>query len=116
LRYIALPNWAHDALLEFSSSKPQDHYSTDVPEGSGNPNPTASTSNPPADPMKTLIVETSIPTASSPVPTAYSTDSQKPSNTLGVTTNSDESNGVEADISNMETAITASPTPTLRIH
>nr|GFB69837.1 hypothetical protein [Tanacetum cinerariifolium] len=27
-----------------------------------------------------------------------------------------ESNGVEADISNMETAITASPTPTLRIH
>nr|GFC16797.1 copia protein [Tanacetum cinerariifolium] len=35
---------------------------------------------------------------------------------LGVTTNSDESNGVEADISNMETAITASPTPTLRIH
>nr|GFA11806.1 copia protein [Tanacetum cinerariifolium] len=35
---------------------------------------------------------------------------------LGVTTNLDESNGVEADIRNMETAITASPTPTLRIH
>nr|GEZ74956.1 hypothetical protein [Tanacetum cinerariifolium] len=35
---------------------------------------------------------------------------------LGVTTNSDESNGVEADISNIETTITASPTPTLRIH
>nr|GFA85128.1 hypothetical protein [Tanacetum cinerariifolium] len=35
---------------------------------------------------------------------------------LGVTTNSDESNGVEADISNMEIVITASPTPTLRIH
>nr|GFB53445.1 putative ribonuclease H-like domain-containing protein [Tanacetum cinerariifolium] len=30
--------------------------------------------------------------------------------------NSDESNGVEADVSNMETTITASPTPTLRIH
>nr|GFB37177.1 ribonuclease H-like domain-containing protein [Tanacetum cinerariifolium] len=28
----------------------------------------------------------------------------------------DESNGVEADVSNMETTITASPTPTLRIH
>nr|GEZ40013.1 hypothetical protein [Tanacetum cinerariifolium] len=52
LRYIALPNWAHDALLEFFSSTP----------------------------------------------------------------NSDESNGEEADISNMETIITASPTPTLRIH
>nr|GEY00608.1 uncharacterized mitochondrial protein AtMg00810-like [Tanacetum cinerariifolium] len=34
----------------------------------------------------------------------------------GVTTNSDESNGVEADVSNIETTITASPTPTLRIH
>nr|GEX84061.1 retrotransposon protein, putative, unclassified [Tanacetum cinerariifolium] len=70
LRYIALPNWAHDALLEFASSKPQDHYSTEVPEG----------------------------------------------NTLGVTTSLDESNRVQADISNMETSITASPTPTLRIH
>nr|GEX93739.1 ribonuclease H-like domain-containing protein [Tanacetum cinerariifolium] len=35
---------------------------------------------------------------------------------LGVTTNSDESNRVEADVRNMETTITASPTPTLRIH
>nr|GFA21718.1 hypothetical protein [Tanacetum cinerariifolium] len=35
---------------------------------------------------------------------------------LGVTTNSDESNGVEAGVSNMETTIIASPTPTLRIH
>nr|GEU66806.1 uncharacterized mitochondrial protein AtMg00810-like [Tanacetum cinerariifolium] len=62
LRYIALPNWAHDALLEFSSSKPQDHCSTEVPEGSGKPNPTASTSNPPADQIETLIVETLVPT------------------------------------------------------
>nr|GEW16576.1 putative ribonuclease H-like domain-containing protein [Tanacetum cinerariifolium] len=118
LRYIALPNWAHDALLEFSST----------------------------DPMETLTVETPIPTANLSVPTAYSTDSQEPlsdvrliskrvanqeetpsldnilsltnrfEDILGVTTNSDESNGVEADISNMETTITASPTPTLRIH
>nr|GFB58129.1 hypothetical protein [Tanacetum cinerariifolium] len=146
LRYIALPNWAHDALLEFPSSKPQDHCSTEVPEDSGNPNPTASTPNPLTDPMETLTVETLIPTVSSPVPTAYSTDSQEPSSNarlilkkvanqeetpsldnilsltnrfediLGGTTNSDESNGKEADMSNMETAITASPTPTLRIH
>nr|GFA78404.1 hypothetical protein [Tanacetum cinerariifolium] len=110
LRYIALPNWANDALLEYSS------------------------------------METPIPTVSSPVLTTYSTDSQEPSSDsrliskrvanqvetpslynilsmtnwfediLGVTTNSDESNGVEADISNMEIAITTSPTPTLRIH
>nr|GEW22370.1 retrovirus-related Pol polyprotein from transposon TNT 1-94 [Tanacetum cinerariifolium] len=116
LRYIALPNWAHDVLLEYSSSKPQDHCSTEVSEGSGNPNPTASTSNPLADPMETLTVETPIPTASSPVPASYSTDSQEPSNILGVSSNSEETNGVEADISNMEIAITASPTPTLRIH
>nr|GEY33978.1 putative ribonuclease H-like domain-containing protein [Tanacetum cinerariifolium] len=126
--------------------KPQDHCSTEVPEGSGNLDPIASTSNPSADQMETLIVETPIPTVSSPVPTAYSTDSQEPSSDarliskrvanqeetpsldnilsltnrfediLRVTTNSDESNGVEADISNMEIAITASPTPTLRIH
>nr|GEW33944.1 putative ribonuclease H-like domain-containing protein [Tanacetum cinerariifolium] len=146
LRYIAFPNWTHDALLEFSSSKPQDHCSTEVPEGSGNPNLTASTSNPPADQIETLTVETPIPTVSSPVLTAYSIDSQEPSSDarliskrianqvktpsldnilsltnrfkdiLGVSSNSEESNKVEANISNMETAITDSPTPTLRIH
>nr|GEV01427.1 hypothetical protein [Tanacetum cinerariifolium] len=62
LRYIGLPNWAHDALLEFSSSQPQDHYSTEVPEDIGNSNPAASTSNPPADQMEALTVETPIPT------------------------------------------------------
>nr|GEY86931.1 hypothetical protein [Tanacetum cinerariifolium] len=35
---------------------------------------------------------------------------------LRVTTSSDEAIGVEADVSNMETTISASPTPTLRIH
>nr|GFB32525.1 ribonuclease H-like domain, reverse transcriptase, RNA-dependent DNA polymerase [Tanacetum cinerariifolium] len=146
LRYIALPNWAYDALLEFSLNQPQDHCCTEVPEGSGNFNPAAPTSNPLANQMETLTVETPIPTVSSPVPSAYSTDSQEPSNDarliskrvanqaeipsldnilsltnwfadiLRDTTNSDESNGEEADISNIETAIIASPTPTLRIH
>nr|GFB27455.1 hypothetical protein [Tanacetum cinerariifolium] len=104
LRYIVLPNWVHDALFESSSSKPQDGCSTEVPESSGNPNPTASTSNPPADQMETLTVESLIPTAN------------QFEDILGVTTNSDESNGVEADVSNMETTIIASPTPTLRSH
>nr|GEX81478.1 putative ribonuclease H-like domain-containing protein [Tanacetum cinerariifolium] len=98
LRYIALPNWVHDALLESTSSNAQDTRKADAPESSGNPNPTASTTNPQADPMETLAVETPIPIVSSPVPTAY------------------DLNGVEADVSNMETTITASPTPTLRIH
>nr|GFA93413.1 ribonuclease H-like domain-containing protein [Tanacetum cinerariifolium] len=107
LRYIALPNWAHDALLEYSSSKPQDYCSTEVPEGSGNPNPTASTSNPLADQMETLTVETPIPTVNNILSLTNRFE-----DILGVTTNSNESNGEEADISNMETAITASPTPT----
>nr|GEY09855.1 ribonuclease H-like domain-containing protein [Tanacetum cinerariifolium] len=118
LRYIALPNWAYDALLESSLT----------------------------DQMETLTVESPIPTVSSTVPTACFTDSPEPSSDarltskrvanqvetpsldniltltnqfediLRVITNSDESNGVEADVSNMETTITASPTPTLRIH
>nr|GFA76090.1 hypothetical protein [Tanacetum cinerariifolium] len=137
---------AHDALLESSLSKPQDHCSTEVPEGSENPNPTASITNSPANPMEILAVESPIPTVSSSVPTAYSTDSQEPSSNarliskrvanqeetpsldnilsltnrfkdiLGVTINLEESNGVEADISNMEIDITTSPAPTLRIH
>nr|GEZ62169.1 putative ribonuclease H-like domain-containing protein [Tanacetum cinerariifolium] len=146
LRYIALPNWVHDALLESSLSKPQDGCSPEVPEGSGNTNPTASTTNPPPDQIETLTVETSIPTVSLPVPTACLNDSPEPSSDarliskrvanqeetpsldnilsltnrfediLGVESILDEAIGVEADINNMETTITASPTPTLRIH
>nr|GFA46497.1 hypothetical protein [Tanacetum cinerariifolium] len=146
LRYIVLPNWAHDDLLEFSSSKPYDESNSQVHKGSGNPNPTVSSSNPPADQMETLTVESPIPTVSSPVPTTCLNDSQEPSSearliskrvanqeetpsmdnilsltnwfedTLRVTTSSDEIIGVEAGVSNMETSISASPTLTLRIH
>nr|GEX58614.1 copia protein [Tanacetum cinerariifolium] len=146
LRYIALPNWVHDALLESSSSKPQDDCSTDAPESSGYSNPTATSTNPLADQLETQTVETPIPTVSSPVPTACFTDSQEPSSDtrliskrvanqvetpsldniltltnrfediLGVTITSVDSDGVEADVSNIKTTITASPTSTLRIH
>nr|GFB61700.1 putative ribonuclease H-like domain-containing protein [Tanacetum cinerariifolium] len=53
---------AHDALLESSSSKPHDESSSQVPKGSGNTNPTVSSSNPPADQIETLTVATPIPT------------------------------------------------------
>nr|GEU49683.1 putative ribonuclease H-like domain-containing protein [Tanacetum cinerariifolium] len=118
----------------------------DAPESSGNLNPTASTINPQADPMDTLALETLIPNVSSPVPTACLNDSPELSSdtrliskrvtsqddtpsldhilTLtnmfediyGVTTNTNDTHGEEADIGNMETTITASPTLTLRIH
>nr|GFC87209.1 copia protein [Tanacetum cinerariifolium] len=127
-------------------SKPQDNCSTDAPKSSGNSNPTATSTYPPADQLETLTVETPIPALSSPVPTACFTDSQEPSSDtrliskrvvnqvetpsldniltlinqfediLEVTKNSVDSDGVEADVSNIETTITASPTPTLRIH
>nr|GFB84414.1 hypothetical protein [Tanacetum cinerariifolium] len=133
LRYIVLPNWAHDALLESTLN-------------SRNPNPTASAFNPLANHIETLTVESPIPTVSSSVPTACLNDSLEPSSEarlvskrvanqeetpsldnilsltnrfediLGVSTTSDEIIGVEADVSNMETSISASPTPTLRIH
>nr|GFC61856.1 copia protein [Tanacetum cinerariifolium] len=74
-----LPNWAHDALLESTSSKLYEESSTQVPEGSRNPNPTASAFNPPAEQMETLTVESPIPTVSSPVPTACLNDSSEPS-------------------------------------
>nr|GFD33085.1 hypothetical protein [Tanacetum cinerariifolium] len=59
LRYIALPNWVHDALLESSSSKPQDDCSTDVPKSSGNSNPTATSTNPSTDQLETLTLSSS---------------------------------------------------------
>nr|GEX28574.1 hypothetical protein [Tanacetum cinerariifolium] len=93
----------------------------------GNSNPTATSTNPPADQLETLIVETPIPIVSSPVPTACLNDSPEPSSDtrliskrvtnqeetpsldniltlsnrfediLGVTINSVDSDGVEAD-------------------
>nr|GFA25400.1 putative ribonuclease H-like domain-containing protein [Tanacetum cinerariifolium] len=118
LRYIVLLNWFHDSLLESPSSNAQDTYKADAPESSGNPNPTASTSNPPDDQMETLTVETPIPTVSSPIPTACFEDSTEPTTTTRIISKrvTIDSHGEEADVSNMETTIIASPTPTLRIH
>nr|GEY63677.1 putative ribonuclease H-like domain-containing protein [Tanacetum cinerariifolium] len=146
LRYIVLPNWVHEEHLESTLSQPQDTRNTDTPESSGNSNLTATSTNPPADNLEILTVETLIPTVSSLALTICFIDSQKPSSEtrliskrvtnqeetpsldniltltnqfediLGVTSNSEESNGVEADVSYMETSIIASPIPTLRIN
>nr|GEY80852.1 putative ribonuclease H-like domain-containing protein [Tanacetum cinerariifolium] len=135
-----------EAANDEETCNAQDSCKADAPESSENPNPTASTTNPQVDPMETLAAKTPIPTVSLPVPTACLNDSPEPSSDtrliskrvtnqeetpsldniltltnkfediIGVTTNSDDSNGVEADVSNMETTITASPTPTLKIH
>nr|GEV14059.1 hypothetical protein [Tanacetum cinerariifolium] len=146
VRYIALPNWFHEAHLEFSTSNAQDTCNDAAPESSGNSNPTATSKNPPTDQMETLTVEYEILTVSSPVLTACLNDSLEPSSDtrhiskgvtsqdetpsldniltlsnkfediLEVTTNKVDINRVEADLRNMESIIPASPTPTFRIH
>nr|GFD32401.1 hypothetical protein [Tanacetum cinerariifolium] len=118
----------------------------DAPESSGNSNPTATSTNPPADQMETLTVESVIPTVSLPVPTTcleispeitsgsrliskrVTSQDETPSldnisplsnrfeDILEVTTNTGDTNRVEADLGNMEYNISASPTLTLRIH
>nr|GEX63538.1 hypothetical protein [Tanacetum cinerariifolium] len=113
LRYIVLPNWFHEAHLETSTSNDQDACNADAPESSGNSNPTFTLTNPPVDLMETLAVETLIPTVSSPVLTACLNDSPELSR---VTTNTNDTNGVEADLGNIEDNISASPTLILRIH
>nr|GEZ77929.1 ribonuclease H-like domain-containing protein [Tanacetum cinerariifolium] len=67
LRYIALPNWIHEVHLESSLSQPQETCNSDEPKSSGNSNPIATSTNPSADQLETLTVETPIPTVSSPV-------------------------------------------------
>nr|GEY56228.1 hypothetical protein [Tanacetum cinerariifolium] len=123
-----------------------DTCNADAPKSSGNSNPIATSKNPPADQMEILTVESAIPTVSSPVLTACLETSLETTSVtrliskrvisqdetpsldniltlsnrfeyiLGVTTNTVDTNGVESDLSNMESIIPASPTPTFRIH
>nr|GEZ53280.1 ribonuclease H-like domain-containing protein [Tanacetum cinerariifolium] len=136
LRYIALPNWFHEAHMETRNS---DGYNANDPESSGISNPTATLKVPLADqvePAVSLIVEFEIPTVSSPVPTVCLDISPKSSsdprliskgdfsqketpslgNALTLSNRFEDTFGMEADLSNMETSIPASLTPTFRIH
>nr|GEW54320.1 hypothetical protein [Tanacetum cinerariifolium] len=146
LRNIALPNWFHEAHLESSNSDAQDACNSDVTKSSGISNPTATSKIPQVDQMEILTVESVIPTVSLSVLTACLDNSLETSSDsrliskgvisqeqtlsldniltlsnrfkdiLGDTTNTVDTNGVEADLSNMESIIPASPTPTFRIH
>nr|GEW08637.1 hypothetical protein [Tanacetum cinerariifolium] len=108
LRYIAIPNWFHEAHMESSNT----------------------------DQIESLIGESAIPTVSSPIPTACldispetSSDlrliskevlsqEETPSldNALTLSNRFEDTIGVEADLSNMESSIPASPTPTFRFY
>nr|GFA86390.1 ribonuclease H-like domain-containing protein [Tanacetum cinerariifolium] len=123
LRYIALPNWFHEAHLESSTSTAQDACNADAPESSGNSNPTATSKHPLADHMETepssdtrLISKRVTSQDDTPSLDNILNLSNRFEDILGVTTNSDDTNGVKADLGNMENNISASPTPTFRIH
>nr|GFC55495.1 hypothetical protein [Tanacetum cinerariifolium] len=108
LRYIALPNWFHEAHMESYNNDAQDACNDDVPESSGISNPTATLKIPPADQMdgSRLISKGVISQEETP-----SLD-----NALTLSNRFEDTIRVEADLSNMESSIPASPTPTFIIH
>nr|GFB62999.1 hypothetical protein [Tanacetum cinerariifolium] len=98
-------------------SKPYEESSTQVPEGSGNPNPTASSSNPLADQIEARLVSKRVANQEeTPSLDNNLSLTNRFEDILGLSTSLDEIIRVEADVSNMEASISASPTPTLRIH
>nr|GEV13300.1 retrovirus-related Pol polyprotein from transposon TNT 1-94 [Tanacetum cinerariifolium] len=135
LRYIALPNRFYEAHMESFNNDAQDAYNTDAPESSGISNPTATSKSPPAEQMESLTVESAILIVSSPVPSACLDTSlgttsgsrliskevvyeETPSldNVLTLSNRFEDTIGVEANLSNIESSIQASPSPTLRIY
>nr|GEV69675.1 hypothetical protein [Tanacetum cinerariifolium] len=106
LRYIALPNWVYDKLLESSSSNAQDTCKADTPE-SDSPEPSSTTR---------IILKRVTSQDVTPSLENISTLANRFDDILGVTTSTVDSHEEEADVSIMETTITASLTPTLRIH
>nr|GEV55000.1 hypothetical protein [Tanacetum cinerariifolium] len=139
LRYIALQNWFHEAHIKTRNSDVPDGCNDDVPKGSGISNPTATSKVPSAnqvEPAVSLTVESKIPTVSSHVPTVCldisfesssgprlitkgdfsQTETPSLGNALTLSNKFEDTFGEEADLSNMETSIPVSPTPTFRIH
>nr|GFC15895.1 putative ribonuclease H-like domain-containing protein [Tanacetum cinerariifolium] len=107
LRYIALLNWFHEAHLETSTSNAQDACKADAPESNDSPQLSSDTR---------LIFKRVTSQDDTPSLDNILTLSNRFEDILGVTTNTGDSHGVEANLSNMENNISASPTPTLRIH
>nr|GEY82768.1 putative ribonuclease H-like domain-containing protein [Tanacetum cinerariifolium] len=139
LRYFALPNWFHDAHMETRNSDAPDGCNADDPESNGISNPTATSkvsSVDQVDPTVSLTVESEIPTVSSHLPTVCLDISPESSsgprlitkgdfrqketpswgNALTLSNRFEDTFKVEADLSDMETSIPISPTPTFRIH
>nr|GEV79229.1 putative ribonuclease H-like domain-containing protein [Tanacetum cinerariifolium] len=137
LRFIALPNWFHEAQMVTSNEaakkddaipdnnapqKEQEEVNGDkeVPESSGNSNLTASikvSSNDSFELASSSTVETKVPTISILIPSGNAMSFEnRLEDFFGDTSDAVSLNDVEVDLSNMETAIQVSTTHTLRIH
>nr|GEY59131.1 hypothetical protein [Tanacetum cinerariifolium] len=139
LSYIALLNWFHEAHMETRNNDAPNGCNADDTKSSGISNPTTSSNIPSADqvePIVSLTVESKNLTVSLPIPTVCLDISPKsksdprliskgdfsqketPSldNALTFSNRFEDTFRMKDDLSNMETSIPASPTPTFRIH
>nr|GEY73898.1 hypothetical protein [Tanacetum cinerariifolium] len=144
LRFIALPNWFHEAQMATSNEVAKKDDA--IPDNSAPQKDTKVSTNDSFELASSSTVETEVPTVSTPVPTGSlyvpSVTSSVPiiilkggssypkplslgnaksfenmlEDFFGDTSDAVSLNDVEANLSNMETAIQVSPTPTLRIH
>nr|GEY15525.1 uncharacterized mitochondrial protein AtMg00810-like [Tanacetum cinerariifolium] len=119
LRYIALPNWFHEAHMETSNdtirnsdaqdgSQKEKDCNDDVPESSGITNPTALQKfhiSPESSSGPRLISKGVFSQKEAPSLGNALTLSNRFEDTFGDTTNAATFNEVEADLSNMETSI-----------
>nr|GEW89635.1 hypothetical protein [Tanacetum cinerariifolium] len=109
-RYILLPNWAHDALLESTSiESPIPTVSSPVPTASLNDSTTTSS-------KARLVSKRVANQEETPSLDNILSLTNRFDDILGVSTSLNEIIRVGADVSNMEPSISDSPTPTLRIH
>nr|GEV26553.1 ribonuclease H-like domain-containing protein [Tanacetum cinerariifolium] len=105
LRYIALPNWFHKAYMETSNaiirnSDAPDDCNADVPESSGSPIP-----------IVCLDITLEISSGSRLISKGVFSQKETPSlgNALTLSKRFEDTFGVEADLSNMETSIPEEP-------
>nr|GEV51190.1 hypothetical protein [Tanacetum cinerariifolium] len=114
LRYIALPNWFHEAHMETRNSDAPDGCNADDPESMQTETPTVSS------PVPTVCLDNSSESLSGPrlISKGDFSQTETPSldNALTLLNRFEDTFGMEADLSNMETSIPASPNPTYRIH
>nr|GEX39429.1 hypothetical protein [Tanacetum cinerariifolium] len=133
LRFIALPNWFHEAQMATSNkaAKKDDAIQTIMIHKRSKKSSTVETKVPTVS-APVLTDSLSVPPVTSSVPRIISkrgsrfpeplslgnamSFENKLKDFFGDTSNAVSLNEVKADLSNMETAIQVSPTPTLRIH